>query len=76
MLDLAYCYSLIISIQLSRTEQLPSQSTTYIINMSTYKPTEHDGLKQDGTQDKRVGTGEFAQGKVKFTLQNTSYHKG
>jgi hypothetical protein len=23
----------------------------------TYKPTEHDGLKQDGTPDKRVGTG-------------------
>ncbi|KKY34514.1 hypothetical protein UCDDA912_g05517 [Diaporthe ampelina] len=33
--------------------------------MSDYKPTEHDGLKQDGTPDKRVGTGqEFAQGKV------------
>ncbi|KAH8708351.1 hypothetical protein GQ44DRAFT_691136 [Phaeosphaeriaceae sp. PMI808] len=30
----------------------------------TYKPTENDGLKQDGTPDKRVGTGEFAQGKV------------
>ncbi|KAH7406421.1 hypothetical protein DE146DRAFT_390785 [Phaeosphaeria sp. MPI-PUGE-AT-0046c] len=29
-----------------------------------YKPTEHGGLKQDGTPDKRVGTGEFAQGKV------------
>jgi hypothetical protein len=26
--------------------------------------SEHDGLKQDGTPDKRVGTGEFAQGKV------------
>jgi len=26
--------------------------------------TEHDGLKQDGTPDKRVGTGEFAHGKV------------
>ncbi|CAN9166012.1 hypothetical protein CC77DRAFT_1014941 [Alternaria alternata] len=26
--------------------------------------TEHGGLKQDGTPDKRVGTGEFAQGKV------------
>lgn len=25
---------------------------------------EHDGLKQDGTPDGRVGTGEFAQGKV------------
>ncbi|KAG5925858.1 hypothetical protein E4U42_003875 [Claviceps africana] len=25
--------------------------------MSDYKPTEHDGLKQDGTPDKRVGTG-------------------
>jgi hypothetical protein len=23
----------------------------------TYKPTENDGLKQDGTPDKRVGTG-------------------
>ncbi|KAI3394542.1 hypothetical protein diail_2591 [Diaporthe ilicicola] len=32
--------------------------------MSDYKPTEHDGLKQDGTPDKRVGTGQFAQGKV------------
>ncbi|POS70112.1 hypothetical protein DHEL01_v211492 [Diaporthe helianthi] len=32
--------------------------------MSDYKPTEHDGLKQDGTPDKRVGTGHFAQGKV------------
>ncbi|TVY18977.1 hypothetical protein LARI1_G003371 [Lachnellula arida] len=31
---------------------------------STYKPTEHDGLKEDGTPDKRVGTGEFAQGQV------------
>ncbi|KAF2674810.1 hypothetical protein BT63DRAFT_474519 [Microthyrium microscopicum] len=30
----------------------------------TYKPTEHGGLKQDGTEDKRVGTGEFAHGKV------------
>ncbi|CZR64632.1 uncharacterized protein PAC_14530 [Phialocephala subalpina] len=30
----------------------------------TYKPTEHGGLKADGTPDKRVGTGEFAQGKV------------
>ncbi|GAB7346957.1 hypothetical protein MBLNU459_g2013t1 [Dothideomycetes sp. NU459] len=30
----------------------------------TYKPTEHGGLKEDGTPDKRVGTGEFAQGKV------------
>ncbi|KAL1301930.1 hypothetical protein AAFC00_002391 [Neodothiora populina] len=32
--------------------------------MSDYKPTEHGGLKQDGTPDKRVGTGEFAHGKV------------
>ncbi|KAJ0109368.1 hypothetical protein J7T55_000293 [Diaporthe amygdali] len=32
--------------------------------MSDYKPTENDGLKQDGTPDKRVGTGQFAQGKV------------
>ncbi|KAH0347070.1 hypothetical protein KCU81_g3592, partial [Aureobasidium melanogenum] len=30
----------------------------------TYKPTEHGGLKQDGTEDKRVGTGQFAQGQV------------
>ncbi|KAH7370906.1 hypothetical protein BKA65DRAFT_26016 [Rhexocercosporidium sp. MPI-PUGE-AT-0058] len=30
----------------------------------TYKPTEHGGLKEDGTPDKRVGTGQFAQGKV------------
>lgn len=26
--------------------------------------SEHDGLKKDGTPDKRVGTGEFAQGQV------------
>ncbi|KJX99974.1 hypothetical protein TI39_contig345g00035 [Zymoseptoria brevis] len=32
--------------------------------MSDYKPTEHDGLRKDGQPDKRVGTGEFAQGKV------------
>ncbi|KAG5970013.1 hypothetical protein E4U55_001877 [Claviceps digitariae] len=30
----------------------------------SYRPSEHDGLKQDGTPDKRVGTGEFAYGKV------------
>ncbi|APA15704.1 predicted protein [Sclerotinia sclerotiorum 1980 UF-70] len=29
-----------------------------------YKPTEHEGLKEDGTPDKRVGTGEFAYGQV------------
>ncbi|GAB7329098.1 hypothetical protein MBLNU13_g00932t1 [Cladosporium sp. NU13] len=32
--------------------------------MSDYKPTEHGGLRQDGQPDKRVGTGEFAGGKV------------
>ncbi|CZT16958.1 uncharacterized protein RCC_02790 [Ramularia collo-cygni] len=32
--------------------------------MSDYKPTEHDGLRKDGQPDKRVGTGEFAGGKV------------
>ncbi|GAB7345557.1 hypothetical protein MBLNU457_3867t1 [Dothideomycetes sp. NU457] len=32
--------------------------------MSDYKPTEHDGLRQDGQPDGRVGTGQFAQGKV------------
>ncbi|PSR84024.1 hypothetical protein BD289DRAFT_390406 [Coniella lustricola] len=32
--------------------------------MADYKPTEHDGLRQDGQPDKRVGTGQFAQGKV------------
>jgi hypothetical protein len=26
-------------------------------NGGTYKPTEHGGLKEDGTPDKRVGTG-------------------
>jgi hypothetical protein len=38
---------------------LPScTQQTNLINMSdTYKPTEHDGLKQDGTPDQRVGTG-------------------
>ncbi|KAJ9662764.1 hypothetical protein H2198_001213 [Neophaeococcomyces mojaviensis] len=30
----------------------------------TYKPTENDGLRKDGQPDQRVGTGEFAQGKV------------
>lgn len=32
--------------------------------MSTYKPTEHDGLTKSGEPDKRVGTGEFAHGQV------------
>ncbi|GIZ39672.1 hypothetical protein CKM354_000304700 [Cercospora kikuchii] len=32
--------------------------------MSDYKPTEHDGLRKDGQPDKRVGTGQFAQGAV------------
>ncbi|RVX70894.1 hypothetical protein B0A52_06051 [Exophiala mesophila] len=32
--------------------------------MSDYKPTEHDGLRKDGQPDQRVGTGQFAQGKV------------
>jgi hypothetical protein len=29
----------------------------YRATMSDYKPTEHGGLKKDGTPDKRVGTG-------------------
>ena len=32
--------------------------------MSDYKPTEHDGLRKDGQPDQRVGTSEFAGGKV------------
>ncbi|KAI9149049.1 hypothetical protein HJFPF1_11095 [Paramyrothecium foliicola] len=36
----------------------------FTINMSDYKPTEHDGLRKDGQPDGRVGTGEFAHGKV------------
>ncbi|KAM0355035.1 hypothetical protein ACHAPU_000885 [Fusarium lateritium] len=32
--------------------------------MSDYKPTDHDGLRKDGKPDGRVGTGEFAHGKV------------
>ncbi|KAH9843274.1 hypothetical protein Tdes44962_MAKER07530 [Teratosphaeria destructans] len=32
--------------------------------MSDYKPTEHDGLRKDGQPDGRVGTGQFAGGKV------------
>ncbi|PCD41037.1 hypothetical protein FGRA07_02308 [Fusarium graminearum] len=32
--------------------------------MSDYKPTEHEGLRKDGQPDGRVGTGEFAHGKV------------
>jgi hypothetical protein len=47
---------------LSLLHTLPSTPTpnhrSQIITMSdTYKPTENDGLKQDGTPDKRVGTG-------------------
>ncbi|PQE23175.1 hypothetical protein CJF31_00006888 [Rutstroemia sp. NJR-2017a BVV2] len=34
------------------------------IKMSTYKPTEHDGLTKEGKPDGRVGTGEFAHGQV------------
>jgi hypothetical protein len=34
------------------------QSIKPTIKMSgTYKPTEHGGLKEDGTPDQRVGTG-------------------
>lgn len=29
-----------------------------------FEHNEHDGLKQDGTPSSRIGTGEFAQGKV------------
>ncbi|KAH7304024.1 hypothetical protein B0I35DRAFT_445730 [Stachybotrys elegans] len=32
--------------------------------MSNYQPTEHDGLREDGKPDGRVGTGKFAHGKV------------
>jgi hypothetical protein len=47
------------------TTPFSNQQTLYLVIMSdTYKPTDHDGLKQDGTPDKRVGTGEFAGGKV------------
>merc|ERR1711879_183996 len=51
---------------LQTTSIKPSQSNTSptSIIMSDYKPTEHDGLRKDGQPDKRVGTGEFAQGKV------------
>ncbi|KAJ4523536.1 hypothetical protein HRR83_000183 [Exophiala dermatitidis] len=35
-----------------------------LANMSNYQPTEHDGLRKDGEPDQRVGTGEFAHGKV------------
>jgi hypothetical protein len=51
--------------------QWPTSSTSPLVPRpppSTPAPTnhisEHGGLKQDGTPDKRVGTGEFAQGKV------------
>jgi len=30
----------------------------------TYKPSEHGGLKEDGTPDKRMQQTEFAYGKV------------
>jgi hypothetical protein len=45
------------SIQQSSHYNPIHKQQTNIINMSDYKPTEHDGLKQDGTPDKRVGTG-------------------
>jgi hypothetical protein len=53
--------------------QWPTSSTSppvllFPFPISPLSPTnhisEHGGLKQDGTPDKRVGTGEFAQGKV------------
>ncbi|KXS97104.1 hypothetical protein AC579_1317 [Pseudocercospora musae] len=34
----------------------------HIINLTS--PIEHDGLRKDGQPDQRVGTGEFAGGKV------------
>lgn len=34
------------------------------MTQSTNNRSEHDGLRKDGQPDQRVGTGEFAQGKV------------
>merc|ERR1711881_84993 len=48
--------------QSNQTYQPPTTTTS--ISMSDYKPTEHDGLRKDGQPDQRVGTGQFAQGKV------------
>ncbi|KAF7550016.1 hypothetical protein G7Z17_g5992 [Cylindrodendrum hubeiense] len=52
----------------------------------TYKPTEHGGLREDGKPDQRVGTGEFAHGKVdptqaghqggKTSGTSQNYHEG
>jgi hypothetical protein len=39
------------------TYHLHHQPPKPTINMSDYKPTEHDGLRKDGQPDKRVGTG-------------------
>ncbi|KAF2763578.1 hypothetical protein EJ05DRAFT_496391 [Pseudovirgaria hyperparasitica] len=49
---------------LPRYNNFRAKQPTLNTNMSDYKPTEHDGLRQDGQPDKRVGTGQFAGGKV------------
>jgi len=42
----------------------------------TYKPSEHGGLKEDGTPDKRMQQTEFAYGKVDpHGLLNTTSHQ-
>lgn len=38
--------------------------TPFLFSISLTFLAEHGGLKEDGTPDKRVGTGEFAQGQV------------
>jgi hypothetical protein len=52
---------LLLLLQLSTSTHFPQLPN---IIMSDYKPTEHDGLRKDGQPDGRVGTGEFAHGKV------------
>ena len=39
------------------THHFFDQLNSIFIMSGTYKPTEHGGLKEDGTPDKRVGTG-------------------
>lgn len=50
----------------SSASTLSSHLLLYLkqIKAGTDLVTEHGGLKEDGTPDKRIGTGQFAQGKV------------
>lgn len=45
-------------------DQHPFCADLFSLSLTNLPPLEHDGLKENGEPDGRVGTGEFAHGKV------------